>query len=133
MTFLPLPHVFPFRFADALVASSGRAEGRVRAVVTANAQASRGGPLAATLYGELIAQAALLLEGGDADLGRKGFLAGISDLVVTRAAAPGDVLDVDVTVAGRFGDSVKFDGRVSDASGVEFARGSIVVRQGRAA
>jgi hypothetical protein len=133
MTFQPLPHVFPFRFADALVASSGRAEGRVRAVVTAGAHASRGGPLPATLYGELIAQAALLLEGGDADLGRKGFLAGISDLVVTRAAAPGDVLDVDVTVAGRFGDSVKFDGRVSDASRAEVARGSIVVRQGRAA
>jgi hypothetical protein len=133
MTFRPLPHVFPFRFADAVVASSGRAEGRVRAVVTAGAQASRGGPLAATLYGELIAQAALLLEGGDADLGRKGFLAGISDLVVAREAAPGDVLDVDVTIAGRFGDSVKFDGKVSDESGVEIARGSVVVRQGRAA
>ena len=133
MTFQPLPHVFPFRFADAVVASPGRAEGRVRAVVTAGAQASRGGPLAATLYGELIAQAALLLEGGDADLGRRGFLAGISDLVVAREAVPGDVLDVDVTIAGRFGDSVKFDGKVSDASGAEVARGSIVVRQGRAA
>lgn len=133
MTFQPLPHVFPFRFADAIVASSGRAEGRVRAVVTAGAQASRGGPLAATLYGELIAQAALLLEGGDADLGRRGFLAGISDLVVAREAVPGDVLDVDVTIAGRFGDSVKFDGKVSDESGAEIARGSVVVRQGRAA
>jgi hypothetical protein len=28
---------------------------------------------------------------------------------------------------------VKFDGKVSDASGVEVARGSIVVRNGRAA
>jgi hypothetical protein len=133
MTFQPLPHVFPFRFADAVVASAGRAEGRVRAVVSAGAQASRGGPLAATLYGELIAQAALLLEGGDADLGRRGFLAGISDLVVVREAVPGDVLDVDVTLAGKFGDSVKFDGKVSDASGAEIARGSIVVRRGRAA
>jgi hypothetical protein len=133
MTFQPLPHVFPFRFADAAVASSGRAEGRVRATVTAGAQASRGGPLAATLYGELIAQSALLLEGGDADLGRRGFLAGISDLAVAREAAPGDVLHVDVTVAGRFRDSVKFDGRVSDAAGAEVARGSIVVRHGSAA
>ncbi len=133
MTFQPLPHVFPFRFADAVVASSGRAEGRVRAVVSAAAQASRGGPLAATLYGELIAQAALLLEGGDAVLGRRGFLAGISDLVVTREAVPGDVLDVDVSVAGKFGDSVKFDGKVCDAAGAEIARGSVVVRQGRAA
>ncbi len=133
MTFQPLPHVFPFRFADAIAASAGRAEGRVRAAVTAGASASRGGPLAATLYGELIAQAALLLEGGDADLGRRGFLAGISDLVVTRAAVPGDVLDVDVVIAGRFGDSVKFDGKVSDDSGAEVARGSVVVWQGRAA
>jgi hypothetical protein len=28
---------------------------------------------------------------------------------------------------------VKFDGKVSDASGAEIARGSIVVRRGRAA
>ncbi len=130
MTFRPLPHVFPFRFADAVATASGRAEGRVRATVTAGAQASRGGPLAGTLYGEIIAQAALLLEGGDADLGRRGFLAGISDLVVRREAVPGDVLEVDVTVAGRFGDTVKLDGRVSDAAGSEVARGSIVVRNG---
>lgn len=133
MTFQPLPHLFPFRFVDAAVAAAGRAEGRVRASVTAGAHASRGGPLAATFYGELIAQAALLLEGGDADLGRRGFLAGISDLVVSREAAPGDLLDVDVSVAGRLGDSVKFDGRVSDETGIEVARGSIVVRHGRAA
>jgi hypothetical protein len=130
MTFQPLPHVFPFRFADAVIAVGGRAEGRVRAAVTAGADASRGGPLAATLFGELIAQAALLLEGKDADLGRRGFLAGISDLVVTRAAIPGDVLDVDVSIAGRFGDAVKIDGRVSDAEGAEVARGSVVVKHG---
>ena len=133
MTFQPLPHVFPFRFADAVASRAGRAEGRVRAAVTAGADSSRGGPLAATFYGELIAQAALLLEGGDADLGRRGFLAGISDLAVTRPAAPGDVLDVDVTVAGRFGDSVRFDGLISDGSGAEVARGSVVVRNGSAA
>jgi hypothetical protein len=133
MTFQPLPHVFPFRFADTVVASEGRAEGRVRAAVTAGADASRGGPLAATLVAELIAQAALLLESGDADLGRRGFLAGISDLVVARAPVPGDVLDVDVAVAGRFGDAVKIDGRVTDAQGEEIARGSIIVRSGAAA
>lgn len=130
MTFQPLPHVFPFRFADAVASSGGRAEGRVRAAVTAGADASRGGPLAATLFGELIAQAALLLEGGDPGLGRRGFLAGVSDLVVARAAVPGDVLDVDVAVAGRFGDTVKFDGRVTDETGAEVARGSIVVKSG---
>jgi hypothetical protein len=133
MTFQPLPHVFPFRFADAMAASGGRARGRVRAAVTAGADASRGGPLAATLFGELIAQAALLLEGGDADLGRSGFLAGISDLVVTRQAVPGDVLDVDIGVAGRFGDTVKIDGKVFDSDGAEIAHGSIIVRSGAAA
>jgi 3-hydroxymyristoyl/3-hydroxydecanoyl-(acyl carrier protein) dehydratase len=133
MTFEPLPHVFPFRFADTVIRSDGRAAGRVRAAVTAGADASRGGPLAATLFGELIAQAALLLEGGDADLGRRGFLAGISDLVVARAAMPGDVLDVDVAVAGRFGDAVKIDGKVSDSGGDEVARGSVIVRNGGAA
>lgn len=132
MTFQPLPHEFPFRFADAVAAARGRAEGRVRAAVTAGADASRGGPLAATLFGELIAQSALLLEGGDAGVGRRGFLAGISDLAVVRAAVPGDVLDVDVVLAGRFGDTVKFDGRVTDDSGAEIARGSILVRQGSA-
>ena len=74
-----------------------------------------------------------LFQGGDADLGRRGFLAGISDLVAVRQAVPGDVLDVDVTVAGRFGGSVKLDGRISDAAGAEIARGSIVVRHGSAA
>ena len=133
MTFQPLPHEFPFRFADALTAPAGRAQGRVRATVSAGAQLSRGGALPPMLFGELIAQAALLLEGGDADLGRRGFLAGVSDLVVVRPAMPGDVLDVDVVIAGRFGDTIKFDGRISDGSGAEVARGSIVVRNGRAA
>lgn len=133
MNHRPLPHAFPFRFADGVVAQAGRAEGRVRAAVTAGADASRGGPVAAPLLAELIAQSALLLEGGDPDLGRSGFLAGISDLVVTRPPVPGDLLDVDVTVAGRFGDTVKFDGRIADASGAEVARGSVVVRSGREA
>ena len=133
MTYAELPHGFPFRFADAVVASSGRAEGRVRASVTAAADASRGGPLGPALFGELIAQAALLLEGGDADLGRKGFLAGISGLEVVRLAVPGDLLDVEVRVAGRFGDFVKFDGAISDGAGVEIARGSVLVRTGKVA
>ena len=133
MTYTELPHGFPFRFADTVVASTGRAEGRVRASVTAAADASRGGPVAPALFGELIAQAALLLEGGDADLGRKGFLAGISDLRVLRPAIPGDLLDVEVRVSGRFGDFVKFDGAISDAAGAEIARGSVLVRTGKAA
>ena len=133
MRLAPLPHAFPFRFADAVVASGERAEGRVRAMVSANADASRGGGLAAPVFAELVAQAALLLDGGDADLGRKGFLAGISDLSVSREAVPGDVLDVDVKVAGRFGDTVKFDGRIADASGAEVARASVIVRSGGAA
>lgn len=133
MTFGPVPHQFPFRFADAVVSVEGRAEGRVRALVTADADASRGGPLAASLFAELIAQSALLLEGGDPGLGRRGFLAGISDLAVTRAAVPGDVLEVTVSMAGRLGDTVKFAGIVTAGRGEEIARGSVVVRKGAAA
>ncbi len=133
MTFAPLPHGFPFRFVDRVSEASGRAEGRVRVAVTANADAARGGTLAAALYPELVAQAALLLEGGDADLGKSGFLAAISDVVVARAPEPGDVLEVSVRVAGTLGDSVKFEGVVTNAAGAEVARAAVVVRKGRAA
>lgn len=35
--FEPLPHVYPFRFADRTLERTGPATGRVRAAVTANA------------------------------------------------------------------------------------------------
>ncbi len=132
MDFQPLPHAFPFRFADGVVARTGRAEGRVRATVSADAEAVRATGFRTAALAELVAQSALLLEGGDAALGRKGFLAGISDFSVERLPVAGDVLNVDVRIAGRFGDTVKLEGVVTDGDGGPVARGSVIVKQGTA-
>jgi hypothetical protein len=132
MDFQPLPHAFPFRFADGVVERTGPAQGRVRASVTANAAAVRATGFPSAALAELVAQSALLLEGGDPALGRKGFLAGISDFVVERLPEPGDVLTVDVAIAGRLGDTVKFEGVVRDAEGGAIARGAVTVKQGSA-
>ncbi len=130
--FQPLPHAFPFRFADGVVERTGPAEGRVRATVTANAAAVRATGFPAAALAELVAQSALLLQGGDAALGRKGFLAGISDFSVERLPVPGDVLTVDVAIAGRLGDTVKLEGVVTDGEGGAIARGAVTVKQGLA-
>lgn len=132
MDFQPLPHAFPFRFADGVVERTGPAEGRVRATVTANAAAVRATGFPAAALAELVAQSALLLQGGDAALGRKGFLAGISDFSVERLPVPGDVLTVDVAIAGRLGDTVKLEGVVTDGEGGAIARGAVTVKQGLA-
>jgi hypothetical protein len=126
----PLPHAFPFRFADGVVERTGPAEGRVRATVTANAATVRATGFPAAALAELVAQSALLLQGGDAALGRKGFLAGISDFSVERLPVPGDVLTVDVAIAGRLGDTVKLEGVVTDGEGRAVARGAVTVKQG---
>jgi hypothetical protein len=128
----PLPHGFPFRFADGVAARSGPAAGRVRACVTADAAAVRGTGFQTAVLAELVAQAALLLQGGDAGLGRKGFLAGVSDFSVQRLPVAGDVLTIDVAIAGRLGDAVKFEGVVLDAGGGAVARGAVTVKQGSA-
>jgi len=126
----PLPHAFPFRFADGVVERTGPAQGRVRATVTADAAAVRATGFPAAALAELVAQSALLLAGGDAALSRKGFLAGLSDFSVERLPEPGDVLLVDVTLAGRLGDAVKFEGVVTDGDGGAVARGAVTVKQG---
>jgi hypothetical protein len=130
--FQPLPHAFPFRFADGVVERSGPAQGRVRACVTADAAAVRATGFPTAVLAELVAQSALLLQGGDAALGRKGFLAGVSDFSVQRLPVAGDVLTIDVAIAGRLGDTVKFEGIVRDAEGGAVARGSVTVKQGSA-
>ncbi len=128
--FEPLPHLFPFRFVDRTVERRGEGAGRVRAAVTAGARLQPGEGGSPLLLGELIAQAALLLQGGDPEMGRSGFLAGISDFEVLAPPRPGDLLDVEVTVAGRLGPTVKFQGRIVDDGGREVARGAVTVRQG---
>jgi hypothetical protein len=130
LDFQPLPHAFPFRFADGVVERTGPAEGRVRATVTADAAAMRGTAFPAAALAELVAQSALLLQGGDAALSRKGFLAGVSDFSVERLPVPGDVLTVDVAIAGRLGETVKFEGVVTDGEGGAVARGAVTVKQG---
>ena len=132
MDFRPLPHAFPFRFADGVVERTGPAAGRVRACVTADAAAVRATGFPTAGLAELVAQSALLLQGGDAALGRKGFLAGISDFSVQRLPVAGDVLTIDVAIAGRLGDMVKFEGVVRDTEGGAVARGSVTVKQGTA-
>ena len=130
MDFQPLPHAFPFRFADGVIERTGPAEGRVRATVTADAAFVRTTGFPAAALAELVAQSALLLQGGDAALSRKGFLAGISDFSVQRLPVPGDVLTVDVAIAGRLGDAVKLEGVVTDGEGGAVARGAVTVKQG---
>lgn len=128
--FEPLPHAFPFRFVDGTLERAGRGSGRVRSVLSAGGRLL-GPPGASPLVlAEMVAQAALLLEGGDAELGRTGFLAGLSDFEVSRPPTAGDVLTVEIRIAGRFGPTVKFEGRIVDDSGAEVARGAVTVRQG---
>ena len=129
-----LPHAYPFRFADAVAAPADAsfAGGRVRIRVSANSRAAMGETWGSPLLCvEAIAQAALLLQGGTAADGRKGFLAGIQDFRIHRVPEAGETLDVEIRLAGRFGPVARFDGRIS-ADGEEVAAGSVLVRQGRA-
>ena len=126
----PLPHVYPFRFVDRTVEVTGPGSGKVRAAVTAG-QRIPPYALPGTLC-EMLAQAVLLIEGGDADLGRTGFLAGISDFQVERLPDAGDVLTIDVRLAGRFGATVKFEGEIVDDAGRRVVSGALTVRKGTA-
>lgn len=129
-SFEPLPHGYPFRFVDRTVERTGEGSGRVTAVLSAGGRGASGGALPAGLVAELMAQAALLLSGTDPELGRSGFLAGLSEVTVARAPGPGDALTVEVLVGGRMGPVVKFDASVFSADGVRIAGGSVTVRQG---
>jgi predicted hotdog family 3-hydroxylacyl-ACP dehydratase len=108
-------------------------QGSVSIRVTANARASMGeGWMSPLLLAEAIAQSALLLEGGDADLGRRGFLVGIEGLELFRSPLAGETLRVDVRLTARFGAMVRFDGEVR-SDGETIARGAVLVRKGQAA
>jgi 3-hydroxymyristoyl/3-hydroxydecanoyl-(acyl carrier protein) dehydratase len=127
-----LPHAYPFRFVDSVEEPRDAAfsRGRVRARVSANGRAAMGEAWASPLlYAEAIAQAALLLEGGDPELARNGFLAGIEGFTAERLPLAGETLEIAVKLAARFGAIVRFDGEVTSGSEV-VARGSVLVRQG---
>ena len=107
--------------------------GTVTIRVTGNSRAAMGERwISPLLLAEAIAQAALLLEGGDADLGRRGFLAGIEGLELFRSPFAGETLTVDVRLTARFGAMVRFDGSVQ-AGDETIARGAVLVRKGEAA
>jgi hypothetical protein len=158
MSAAAFPHAYPFRFVDTVSqgatsggertappgapTSDGQStslpegagfQGRVRIRVTANARAAMGeGWQSPLLYPEAIAQAALLLEGADAEAGRRGYLAGIQELSIERAPRAGETLEISVRLHGRFGAMHRFDGEVR--AGEELlARGSVLVRQGDSA
>jgi 3-hydroxymyristoyl/3-hydroxydecanoyl-(acyl carrier protein) dehydratase len=130
-----LPHGYPFRLVDVVLEERNAdfSRGRVRVSVTANSRAAMGeqwgSPL---LLAEAIAQAALLLEGGDPELGRTGFLAGLDGFEAARSPRAGETLTVDVRLSARFGSVVRFDGEVTSA-GEQIARGGILVRRGEGA
>ena len=129
-----LPHGYPFRFVETVLEerTPDFSRGRVRAAVTANGRASMGaGWTSPFLLVEAIAQAALLLEGGDPETGRRGFLAGIEGFEASRAPRAGEMLTVDVRLTARFGAIVRFDGEVTSA-GEAIARGAVLVRKGEA-
>jgi 3-hydroxymyristoyl/3-hydroxydecanoyl-(acyl carrier protein) dehydratase len=128
----PLPHAYPFRLVDTVLEERNAdfSRGRVRVSVTANARTAMGERWASPiLLAEAIAQAALLLEGGDPEAGRRGFLAGLEGFVAKRAPRAGETLCVDVRLSARFGAIVRFDGEVTSA-GEEIARGGVLVRKG---
>lgn len=130
----PLPHGYPFRFVDRTLERTGPAEGRVRAVLgTGGRRMEDGTVLPPLTLAEIVAQAALLLEGGDPEIGRSGFLAGLADFRFLAPARAGDELEVTVAMAGRLGPVVRFDGVVRDGDGREIAAGSVTVKKGDAA
>jgi 3-hydroxymyristoyl/3-hydroxydecanoyl-(acyl carrier protein) dehydratase len=131
-----LPHDYPFRFVDTVSQEAGPdfADGRVRVRVSANAWGARGeawrSPL---LLAEAVAQSALLLEGGDAEAARTGFLAGLEGFAFTRSPRAGETLEIRVRLAARFGAVARFDGEVrslDEADAAAIATGAVLVRKG---
>ena len=131
-----LPHDYPFRFVDTVSqeAGPGFAGGRVRVRVSANSWGAHGvewrSPL---LLAEAVAQSALLLEGGDAESARSGFLAGLEGFAFTRSPRAGETLEIRVRLAARFGAVARFDGEVrslDEADADAIATGAVLVRKG---
>ena len=130
-----VPHGYPFRFVEFVLEDRDPefSRGSVRVAITANGRAAMGEEWRSpVLLVEAIAQSALLLEGGDVDIGRKGFLAGIESFRAVRPPRAGEVLRVEVRLTARFGAIAKFDGAVF-AEGEAIAEGGILVWKGESA
>ncbi len=128
--FQPLPHVYPFRFVDRILNRRGDASGRVRAVITGDARAVNGTAFSPMLLGELLAQAALLLDGSPPDVARSGFLAGFQELLVERMPEPGDILTAEVAPVAVLGPVARFEGSLFDDADRLVARAAFTVRKG---
>lgn len=131
MSLAPLPHVFPFRFVERILDPLGETgEGTVRAVVSSNDFAQRAMPLLPLPVAvEMMAQAALLLQGGDPEVGRKGFLAAVGGVRLSGAIRPGDELAIRIRIAGRFGPMVRFSARMTRGTRL-VGRAEITVKTG---
>jgi 3-hydroxymyristoyl/3-hydroxydecanoyl-(acyl carrier protein) dehydratase len=132
----PLPHVYPFRFVESVVRERDEhfQGGEVSASVTVGERACSGtGWQSPFLLAEMIAQSALLLEGGDAEIGKGGFLAALDNFEILRSPSPGEKLRIRVDLVATYGLFAKFAGRVSSSEEQsEIARGEILVRRGAA-
>ena len=134
-----LPDAYPFRFVDAVARPAGGGldaaggpvwKGEALARVSANARGVADGEWGSPLLlAEAIAQAALLLQSGDPEIGRRGFLAGIDGFEAVRAPRAGETLSISVELAARFGTILKFQGEVRGEEG-PIARGAVMVRRG---
>lgn len=128
-----MPHAYPFRFVDRVVEDRDEtfSKGRVELAVSAGQWAASGATWGSSfLLAEVIAQSVLLLEGGDPEIGKTGFLAGLDNFSAARPPLAGERLTVAVRLTARYGPVVKFAGVVSSA-GEEIARGEILVRRGQ--
>jgi 3-hydroxymyristoyl/3-hydroxydecanoyl-(acyl carrier protein) dehydratase len=127
-----LPHRYPFRFVDTVVEERDEtfSRGRVSMTISAGQRACSGESWRMPfLLAEAIAQSALLLEGGDPEIGRTGFLAGIDRFAMDRLPEPGERISVDIALVARYGAVVKFTGSIAGEPG-PVARGDILVRRG---
>jgi acyl dehydratase len=107
--------------------------GTVSTRVSANGRTAMGAEWASPLLlAEALAQSALLLEGGDAEIGRRGFLAGIEGFRAVRPPRAGETLRIEVRLTARYGGMVRFEGEVHTEQ-EEIARGAIIVRRGEEA
>jgi 3-hydroxymyristoyl/3-hydroxydecanoyl-(acyl carrier protein) dehydratase len=125
-----LPHAYPFRFVETVITPEDRARGTVLARVTSGGRATAGeGWGSPLLLAEAIAQAALALQGGDPETQRRGYLAGIDGLEISRIPRVGDALQIDVRLSARFGAIVRFEGVVRCGE-ERIASGAVLVREG---
>lgn len=126
----PLPHAYPFRFVERTVEKRGPAEGRVRALVTGNGRRTEAGESLPPHARRGRRAGGAPPRGGDPGIGRTGFLAGVSDFEFDREAGSGDLLDVDVRIAGVLGPIVRFEGTVTDGEGRRVCSGAVTVKKG---